>query len=105
MKNAQQLGLDELMIVNPSSARAEAMFLSEDGILYQVQGRHGESPAEGAGRCYLGEDGSLYRVQGFEACGSRESAHNSGRGLGKADDSPLGQYFLGADGMLYEVVR
>ena len=32
------LGLDELMIVNPSSSRAEAMFLGEDGTLYQVQG-------------------------------------------------------------------
>lgn len=105
MRTGQQLGLDELMIVNPGSTRAEAMFLDADGTLYQVQGLSDERVVEGLGQCYLGEDGSLYQVQGFEACGSRESAHNSGRGLGKADDSPLGHYFLGADGMVYEVVR
>ena len=38
MRKDRQLGLDELMIVNPSSLGAEAMFLGEDGTLYQVQG-------------------------------------------------------------------
>lgn len=105
MSKDQQLGLDELMIVNPSSTGSEVMFLDADGTLYQVQGLSDERAVEGVERCYLGEDGSLYRVQSFEACGSKDPAHNSGRGLGKADDSPPGQYFLGADGMLYEVVR
>ena len=31
MRKDQQLGLDELMIVNPSSSGTEAMFLGEDG--------------------------------------------------------------------------
>ena len=38
MRKDQQLGLDELMIVNPSPSGTEAMFLGEDGTLYQVQG-------------------------------------------------------------------
>jgi hypothetical protein len=105
MRTGQQLGLDELMIVNPSSTRAEAMFLGEDGTLYQVQGLSDERAVEGSEQCYLGEDGSLYHVQGFETSESREPAHNSGRGLEKADDGPVGHYFLGADGMLYEVVE
>ena len=37
MEKNQQLGLDELMIVNPSASDAEAMFLGEDGTLYQMQ--------------------------------------------------------------------
>ena len=38
MRKDQQLGLDELMIVNPSSSGTESMFLGQDGTLYQVQG-------------------------------------------------------------------
>ena len=38
MRKDRQLGLDELMIVNPSSSGTEVMFLGEDGTLYQVQG-------------------------------------------------------------------
>lgn len=105
MKNGQQLGLDELMIVNPSSSGSEAMLLGQDGTLYQIQGVGEENSQSGMGQYVLGEDGSLYQVQGFEACGSKDPAHNSDRSLGKADDHPLGQYFLGADGLLYEVVR
>ena len=85
MRKDQQLGLDELMIVNPSSSGTEAMFLGEDGTVYQVQGLSEENALEGLGHCFLGEDGSLYQVQGF--------------------DTDLGHYFLGADGVLYEVVR
>lgn len=105
MKKNQQLGLDELMIVNPSSSGAEPMFLGEDGTLYQVQGLTEESTQQGSGRYVLGGDGSLYHVQGCDACGSAEPAKNSGKGLGKEDGPAVGQYFLGADGMLYEVVR
>lgn len=105
MRQDQQLGLDELMIVNPGSTRAEAMFLGEDGTLYQVQGLSDERAMEGFGQCFLGEDGSLYHVQGFKADGSTEPATNSDKGSGKEDGPAVGQYFLGADGMLYEVVR
>jgi hypothetical protein len=55
MRDQKQLGLDELMIVNPCSSGAEVMFLGADGTLYQVQGQR-----------FLGEDGSLYQVQGFD---------------------------------------
>lgn len=105
MKKDQQLGLDELMIVNPSSSGTEAMFLGEDGTLYQVQGLGEEKAQQGMGQYFLGGDGSLYQVQGFEAGGSTEPVRNSDEGLGEEDGRPLGRYFLGADGALYEVVR
>jgi hypothetical protein len=104
MKKDQQLGLDELMIVNPSSSGAEAMFLSEDGTLYQVQGL-GENTQQEMRQYVLGEDGSLYQVQGFEAGSSPEPAKSSGENLREENGRVLGRYFLGADGALYEVVR
>jgi hypothetical protein len=104
MKKNQQLGLDELMIVNPSASSADAMFLGEDGTLYQVQSR-GKDTRQGMGQYFLSEDGSLYQVQGFETGGSAEPVKNSGEGLGQEEGHGLGQYFLGSDGMLYEVVR
>lgn len=105
MKKDQQLGLDELMIVNPSSSETEAMFLGEDGTLYQVQGLGEENTQQGIGQYFLGGDGSLYQVQGFKGGDSVEPAKNSGEGLGEDDGSRLGRYFLGADGALYEVVQ
>jgi hypothetical protein len=105
MRKDQQLGLDELMIVNPSSSGEEAMFLGEDGIVYQVQGLGEENTQPGMGQYFLGEDGSLYQVQGFEACGSTEPSKHSGENLGEEDGRALGGYFLGGDGVLYEVVR
>lgn len=105
MKNDQQLGLDELMIVNHSSSEGEAMFLGEDGTLYQVQGPSEEHTQQGTGQYFLGGDGSLYQVQGFKAGDSVEPAKHAGEGLGEEDGSRLGRYFLGADGALYEVVR
>ena len=105
MRTDQQLGLDELMIVNPSSSGTEAMFLGEDGTLYQVHGLSEESAAEGLGQCFLGEDGLLYQVQGFETGSSEGPAKHSGENLGEEHGRELGQYFLGDDGMLYEVVR
>ena len=59
MRKGQQLGLDELMIVNPSPSGTKAVFLGTDGTLYQVQGL-----GEEAGQFFLGEDGTLYQVQG-----------------------------------------
>jgi hypothetical protein len=105
MRKDQQLGLDELMIVNPSSSRAEAMFLGEDGTVYQVQGLGEDNTQQGMGRYFLGGDGSLYQVQGTESVGSDEPPKNSGENLGEEDGRALGGYFLGDDGALYEVVR
>ncbi len=106
MRENQKLGLDELMIVNPGASGEEAMFLGEDGTLYQVQGLSEERAREGLGQCFLSEDGSLYQVQGFAGCGSPEPAKHSGIGPRKEEDGPaVGQYFLGSDGTLYEVVR
>ena len=59
MRKDQQLGLDELMIVNPSSSGTEATFLGEDGTLYQVQGLGEEDDLQGLGQFFLGEDGTL----------------------------------------------
>lgn len=105
MRKDQQLGLDELMIVNPSSSGTESMFLGQDGTLYQMQSLGGENIQKGIGQYVLGGDGSLYQVQGVEAGGSAEPAKNSGENLGEEDVRALGRYFLGADGALYEVVR
>ena len=69
MRKDRQLGLDELMIVNPSSSGTEAMYLGEDGTLYQVQGLSEEKALEGLGHCFLGDDGLLYQVQGFDTDG------------------------------------
>ena len=97
MRKDQQLGLDELMIVNPSSSGTEAMYLGEDGTLYQVEGLSEERALQGLGQCFLGEDGSLYQVQGF--------GEGAGEDLGEDDVRSLGRYFLGADGGIYEVVQ
>jgi len=105
VKKGQQLGLDELMIVNPSSSGTGAMFLGEDGILYQVHGLGEEHPQPGMGQYVLGGDSSLYQVQGFEGVGLDEPAKNSGENLGEEHGPKLGRYFLGDDGVLYEVVR
>lgn len=84
----QPLGLDELMIVNPSPPNPEVYFLGEDGTLYQMQGLGQEQSSQDRGQYFLGEDNTLYQVQG----------------LGQAEDlQGLGQYFLGEDGTLYEV--
>ena len=105
MNKDQQLGLHELMIVNPGSSETEAMFLGEDGTLYQVQGAGEENTQQEMGQYFLGRDGSLFQVQGFEASGSAELGENSCKNLGEESGRALGRYFLGADGALYEVVR
>lgn len=105
MNKDQQLGLDELMIVNPGSSGIGAMFLGEDGTLYQVQGLGGENTQQGMGQYFLGGDGSLYQVQGLETGSSAEPAKNSDESLGEENGREIGRYFLGADGALYEVVR
>jgi hypothetical protein len=101
---SQQLGLDELMIVNPSSSGSDALFLSQDGTLYQVQGL-GEEVPQKMGEFFLGEDGTLYQVQGLDEGSSTKPIGDSDENLGEEDGQELGRYFLGADGTLYEVVR
>jgi hypothetical protein len=103
MRKDQQLGLDELMIVNPSSSGTEAVFLGKDGTFYQVQGLGEEEALRGSGQFFLGEDGTLYQVQGFDAGSSAGPAERLGEGLGEVNGHKLGHYFLGADGALYEV--
>ncbi len=94
MKTGQQLGLDELMIVNPGPLGAAPLFLGQDGTLYQVQGLGEEAEPQGTGKFFLGGDGTLYQVQGLGS-----------NGLGEAQGGELGRYFLGEDGTLYERVR
>jgi hypothetical protein len=94
MKKGQQLGLDELMIVNPGPSGTDALFLGEDGTLYQVQGLGEEAEPQGTGEFFLGEDGTLYQVQGLGS-----------NGLGEAEAHEVGRFFLGEDGTLYELIR
>jgi hypothetical protein len=101
MRKDQHLGLDELMIVNPSSSGMEAMFFGEDGTLYQI-GTGEEQAQEGMGQYFLGADGSLYQVQ---AVHESVPVKNTEEGLGEKDGRALGRYFLGENGVLYEVVR
>lgn len=92
MRTGQPLGLDELMIVNPGLPDVEAVFLSDDGQLYQVVGLGGLSPA--LGRYILAEDGILYPLRGFDLA---ELA-------GGFEEGGLGHYLIGSDGALYEIV-
>jgi hypothetical protein len=105
MRKGQQLGLDELMIVNPSLSGTKAVFLGEDGTLYQVRGLGEEEALQGSGQFFLGEDGTLYQVQGVDPGSSTGSVESLGEGMGRKNGDELGHYFLGADGALYEVVR
>jgi hypothetical protein len=104
MNSGRQLGLDELMIVNPGQPGGEAFFLGADGTLYQVEGLSEEGEPQGLVQLFLGEDGALYQVQGFDAGSTAEPRDGSREGLGEDDSPELGRYFLGADGRLYEVV-
>ncbi|MGH8590900.1 MAG: hypothetical protein ACREXX_16705 [Gammaproteobacteria bacterium] len=103
MSKDSQLGLDELMIVNPSPSGTEAFLLGEDGTLYQMQGMGKEEEPQGMGQFFLGEDGTLYQIQGLGSNGSVEQT--AVEGLGEAEGREPGRYFLGEDGTLYEVVR
>jgi hypothetical protein len=89
MRRDRRLGLDELMIVNPSSSQPEVMYLGEDGTLYQVQGLSEDQARQERGQCVLGQDGSVYQVQGID----------------EDDVTEFRQYFLGSDGALYEIVQ
>jgi len=102
MKKDQQLGLDELMIVNPSSSGTEGLFLGEDGTLYQVQGLAEKEGRQGLGQFFLGEDGALYQMQGVGPSSSIGLGDTSTEGVGEDEGRERGRYFLGEDGTLYE---
>jgi hypothetical protein len=83
----QPLGLDELMIVNPSPSDTEAYLLGEDGTLYQVEGLGSAETLEDSGQYFLGDDGTLYQMQGLQQTEDLQGSE---------------QYFLGDDGTLYQ---
>jgi hypothetical protein len=105
MAKRKPLGMDELMIVNPSPSGSGAYFLGEDGTLYHIQGLdldEGEAPARSF---FLGEDGVLYQGHGRipdRAAGMGEVSIQS---LGQTQERERGPFFLGEDGTLYEVVK
>jgi hypothetical protein len=86
MAKRKALGLDELMIVNPSRSDSGAYFLGEDGTLYHVPGLDGGEAAPPARSCCLGGDGARPRP------GETQRRHR-------------GRFFLGSDGTLYRVVK
>jgi len=100
MERGQPLGLDELMIVNPSSQNSGMVFLGDDSRLYQVQGSH-----QGLGQFFLGDNGALYKVEGISQEPTNSRAKSPAEDLAKAEERELGRFFLGDDGTLYEVVK
>lgn len=100
---SQQLGLDELMIVNPATPGVGGLFEGEDGTLYQVQGMSEQDKPEGLGQLFLGDDGTLYRAAELNQTGPIESAESVDVGVRQDNGLKLGGYLLAADGTLYEV--
>jgi hypothetical protein len=104
MKRGQPLGLDELMIVNPSSQDLGMVFLGNDGTLYQVQSAS-KDRVQGLGQFFLDDDGALYKVEGITQEPTNGRAKSSAEDLADAEERELGRFFLGDDGTLYEVVK
>lgn len=84
-RNLGELGLDELMIVNPAHSAT------------------GESapPPE---RYFLGEDGALYRAEAVRDRPSLTTVATEVKDV-RRKALGLGNYFLGADGALYEIIE
>lgn len=83
----EPLGLDELMIVNPSPSQTTTYAFGENGTLYELQGLGQTADLLGNEQYFLGDDGTLYELQG----------------LGQTTDlSEDEKYFLGDDGTLYQ---
>ena len=105
MAKRKALGLDELMIVNPSRSDSGAYFLGEDGTLYRMQGLDSGEAAPQARSSFLGEDRALYqgrrRIRETRAGIGKVSRHS----LGESPEGERGRFFLGEDGTLYEVVE
>ncbi|WKJ92499.1 hypothetical protein QZJ86_10245 [Methylomonas montana] len=102
MTDDKQLGLDELMIVNPGTLGARSLFLGEDGVVYQLQGYAEAGATSEVERFYLGENGRLYQAD------VAEGDNPTGIGVPEAatdtDKQMTGRFFLGEDGRLYERV-
>ena len=86
------LGLEELMIVNPSGEGELNAFLGEDGTLYALE--RGAGALGGAGGLFLGDDGGVYRAEPVA------SGTHGAVGAAPADGK---EYLLGEDGRLYEL--
>jgi hypothetical protein len=61
MNRSRQLGLDELMIVNPGPRDGAAYLLGDDNTLYRIEGLAENDPPT---HFFLGDDGTLYEVIG-----------------------------------------
>ncbi len=88
-KHSTQLGLDELMIVNPAASGIGGLFEGPDGAVYQLQGVSEE--AEELGQLFLGDDGSLYRAESSKALDRTKMQQDpvSSSALGKAEQIKL----------------
>lgn len=102
MTDDEQLGLDELMIVNPGTLGAQSLLLGEDGVVYQLQDFAEAGVPLGVERFFLGEDGRLYQADVAE-CDSLTGIAVP-EAATDADKPILGRFFLGEDGRLYEWV-
>ena len=104
---SQQLGLDELMIVNPTALGVGGLFEGEDGALYQVQGAGEQNEPLGFGQLFLGDDGALYRAEEAKKADPLKSETSNSLGAGEDRDGTLmlGGYLLAADGTLYEITK
>lgn len=98
MAKRKTLGLDELMIVNPSRPGSGAYLLGEDGTLYHVNGLDLDR-APPARPFFLGEDRALYQGR------RRHPGAVARPSLDETQERERGRFFLGADGTLYEVLE
>ena len=100
MKKRPHPNQNELMIVNPGLPDSEQafsldqLFFGDDGYVYQIQGLEEGSTHPGWNELYLGQDSTLYSLESSEPLGKYETETRG----------PPRQYFLGADGTLYEVI-
>jgi hypothetical protein len=88
-RDANGLGLDELMIVNPGSGGAGGLLVDPDGRLVGVS--PGGEPGAAGPRYFLGDDGTRYETR------PERSALPAG-------DAGVPRYFLADDGTVYQTV-
>jgi hypothetical protein len=95
MTKRRRLETDDLMIVNPGLPESGAVFLADDGTLYQIA-----TPEEDEGLRYFLVDGTVYQLRG-----PRGLAAIDEEALTRGAPGELGPLFLGEDGTLYEIVE
>jgi len=106
MAHDASLGLDELMIVNPTSPHGEkVVLLGDDGALCRVDAVDARRGRHGLEEFFLGADGTLYRLERAHGTIAGSPATGSLAGEGSARGAGATRYFLGADGSLYELDR